>query len=103
MGAYLDEPIKDLNPVDGGNSHIQWGACSMQGWRMGMEDAHICQEIKLPSGENGYIFCVFDGHGGNDVAKFAEEHYVNILTSSPEWKAKNYEGALDSSFMKIDD
>ena len=103
MGAYLDEPVRDLNPVDGGNSQFTWGACGMQGWRMSMEDAHICTEVKLPSGDTGHLFGVFDGHGGAEVSKFVEDNFIKILTSSAEWKAKNYEGALDSCFMKLDD
>ena len=31
------------------------------------------------------------------------DNFVNVLTSSSEWKAKNYEGALDNCFMKLDD
>lgn len=45
MGAYLDAPITDKNPVHGQNSMVAWGACGMQGWRCGMEDSHICEEI----------------------------------------------------------
>lgn len=44
MGAYLDKPVEEKNPQKGKNTNetIHWGACSMQGWRCGMEDAHIC-------------------------------------------------------------
>jgi protein phosphatase PTC2/3 len=76
MGAYLDAPITDLNPIDGSGSYTQWGACAMQGWRCGMEDAHICEEVKLPSGDIGYVFGIFDGHGGAEVAKFVETHFM---------------------------
>ena len=48
----------------------------MQGWRCGMEDAHICEEVKLPSGDIGYVFGVFDGHGGGEVAKFVEANFM---------------------------
>ena len=64
MGAYLDAPIKDKNPEHGQHSDLVWGACSMQGWRLGMEDAHIATEIVLPDGQKGSLFGVFDGHGG---------------------------------------
>lgn len=73
MGAYLDTPIKEKNPENGVNAICAWGACSMQGWRCGMEDAHIAREIKLPATKDtGMLFGVFDGHGGKDVALFAE-------------------------------
>ena len=70
MGAYLEAPITELNPVDGEGTGVKWGACGMQGWRCGMEDSHICEEVKLSSGDNGYVFGVFDGHGGAEVAKY---------------------------------
>lgn len=44
----------------------------MQGWRKTMEDAIIIQELN----ENIYLFGIFDGHGGPEVAKYVEEHFV---------------------------
>ena len=44
----------------------------MQGWRIGMEDAHVCQEINLHDGSKGMICGVFDGHGGKEVAMYAQ-------------------------------
>jgi len=36
----------------------------MQGWRKGMEDAHLA----VPNLEDDVsLFAVFDGHGGNDL------------------------------------
>lgn len=49
----------------------------MQGWRNGMEDSHICaNEI---NGEDISIYGVFDGHGGKEVAKFVELHFVEEI------------------------
>ena len=47
MGAYLDTPIKDKNPENGlyEKKDVVWGACAMQGWRCGMEDAQVTFEI----------------------------------------------------------
>jgi len=50
---------------------VWWGLCSMQGWRCGMEDSHIAEEINLPNNQKGMLFGVFDGHGGKEVAAFA--------------------------------
>ena len=47
MGGFLDSPIKEKNPEPGSNEHFYWGACSMQGWRSGMEDTHICQSVEI--------------------------------------------------------
>jgi len=41
-----------------------------------MEDAHIAKIIDLPkTKEKGMLFGVFDGHGGKDVAVFADTHF----------------------------
>lgn len=45
MGAYLDTPLTDKNSEFGHNDMCQWGLCSMQGWRCGMEDDHIVKQI----------------------------------------------------------
>ena len=79
MGAYLDNPVKDKNPEPGFNSKFSWGACAMQGWRVSMEDAHICHEFDLPDKQMGMVFGVFDGHGGKEVAEFAKENFKRIL------------------------
>lgn len=49
------------------------GACSMQGWRQTNEDAMI---IDLDIGDGNSVFAVFDGHGGEHVARFCKKHFV---------------------------
>lgn len=47
-----------------------------------MEDAHIANLLvgeKLPDDHKISLFAVFDGHGGHEVAKFCEDHFVNHL------------------------
>jgi hypothetical protein len=41
MGAYLDTPEKEKNPENGNNDFMNWGLCSMQGWRCSQEDDHV--------------------------------------------------------------
>ena len=79
MGAYLDTPITDKNSEHGENALCSYGACSMQGWRCAQEDAHVCEEIPLPGGSKGMLFCCFDGHGGKEVAIFAQENFPKIF------------------------
>ena len=81
MGAYLDTPITDKNPENGSNNMCKWAVCSMQGWRVGMEDSHIAESIELPKGGQGSLFGVFDGHGGKEVAVFARENFTKTLKS----------------------
>jgi protein phosphatase 1G len=49
----------------------------MQGWRNGMEDAHIVRTNINSEGIS--VFGVFDGHGGKEVALFVEKHYIEEL------------------------
>ena len=101
MGAYLDAPIKDKHPENGENDQLKWGACSMQGWRTSMEDAHIASDIALPGQQKGTLFGVFDGHGGKEVAEFAKKHFKKILEA--ELKSKDIKTALEQAFLKLDD
>ena len=48
MGAYLDTPNTEKHTEKGVNEMCAWAAVGMQGWRTGMEDAHIANKISLP-------------------------------------------------------
>lgn len=39
MGAYLSVAKKEKESSDGTNGSVKYGVSSMQGWRIGMEDA----------------------------------------------------------------
>ena len=47
MGAHLNTPNKDKETEHGHNQEFTWAACSMQGWRVAQEDAHIMIEVDL--------------------------------------------------------
>jgi serine/threonine protein phosphatase PrpC len=36
-----------------------------------MEDSHIATKIDITDDEFGWLFAVFDGHGGKEVAEVA--------------------------------
>jgi serine/threonine protein phosphatase PrpC len=68
-----------------------------------MEDSHITIAIDFPKSKTrGMLFGVFDGHGGKEVAVFAEENFKKILEATPEFQAENYEVALKKAFLKLD-
>jgi len=50
MGAFRSTPIKDKTTIEGSDSvkKFKYVASGMQGWRINMEDAHICK-TDLPS------------------------------------------------------
>jgi protein phosphatase 1G len=60
----------------------------MQGWRKSMEDAHITA-LDIIEGEVS-LFGVFDGHGGQEVAIFVENHFVDELKKNENFKKGNY-------------
>ena len=78
----MDEPITEKKSEFGSTSMCSWGAVGMQGWRCNMEDTHIADEITLNKGEKGMLFCVFDGHGGAEVADFVKANFTKSLMSN---------------------
>jgi len=70
---YLASPNKEKHSLDDAFGSMRYGASGMQGWRTNMEDAHIS---KFNVTKNVHVFGVFDGHGGREVAKFVEKHFI---------------------------
>lgn len=56
--------------------------CSMQGCRDNMEDEHIMSVLSI---KGHYIFAVFDGHGGNEIAKHIRSHLIKIIEENEKW------------------
>ena len=48
------------------------------------------------------LFCVFDGHGGKEVAIFAEKNFKKIFMGLPEFKSGNFRDALKKTFFELD-
>ena len=67
-----------------------------------MEDAHIAVTDLVP-GKKLSLFCVFDGHGGAEVALYAKEEFTNILQNIPAFQAGKYGEALRDAFLKFDE
>lgn len=101
MGAYLDSPIKDKNPEFGSYDNIHWGACAMQGWRCGMEDAHINFKVKGDTND-ALVFGVFDGHGGKEVAVFCKENIQAMFEKQLEAAKGDYKEALRRTVHELD-
>ena len=47
MGGILDTPHTEKTTETGDGNQCRFAVCSMQGWRVEMEDAH-CAKIGLP-------------------------------------------------------
>lgn len=48
------------------------------------------------------LYCVFDGHGGKEVAAYANERFVDIFQNTPQFLSQDYGQALVDTFMKLD-
>ena len=87
---YLQEPKKTKKHETGQPNYtnnvisMEYVASSMQGWRTYMEDAHYCDNN---FDKDTQLFCVFDGHGGFEVAKFAAKHFPIQLKANQAYKA----------------
>mmetsp|Transcript_23434 Transcript_23434/g.54583 ORF Transcript_23434/g.54583 Transcript_23434/m.54583 type:complete len:468 (+) Transcript_23434:65-1468(+) len=81
---------------------LAWASCCMRGWRESMEDAHLM----MPSGYLGgawresSLFCVFDGHGGEQVARLAARKLPDMLA---EYRGDDAEEAFVEAFRRIDE
>ena len=83
MGAFLDKPKTEKYNESKTGAGLRYGLSSMQGWRLSMEDAHICNENLDGNGMG--LFAIFDGHGGIEAAKFCERHFTNVLLANPNF------------------
>lgn len=64
-----------------------------------MEDSHITRFNIAP---DTHLFAVFDGHGGREVAKFVEKHFVEELLANSNYKNGDYAKALHDTFLRMD-
>lgn len=99
MGIYLSKPNTTKDSHVGENNFLRYGVSAMQGWRMNMEDAHITN-TQLPG--DASLFAVFDGHGGQEVARFCGRYFVDELVKNDNFKAGNYKKSLEETFLKMD-
>lgn len=112
MGSFLDKPITEKETIEGSAHGLHWGCSAMQGWRIEMEDSHIC-ETNVPGRPGSSFFCVFDGHGGSMVAKEASARLLGKVSKTDKFRHGNksaetlssalYDGliALDAELREI--
>ena len=84
MGNTLEKPVTDKVTSGHEDESLSWGVSSMQGWRTSNEDAHICENTRLPP--QHYLFCVFDGHGGEYAAEYCRNYFVDVFLEQPSFQ-----------------
>ncbi|PHZ15032.1 PP2C-domain-containing protein [Rhizopus microsporus ATCC 52813] len=100
MGQILSEPVTTKHSTSGKDERLIYGASSMQGWRITMEDAHTT--ILNYENTGTAFFAVFDGHGGDKVAKYSSQHLPANVIESEAFKKGDIKESLKEGFLKID-
>lgn len=85
--------------ADWDEGNLDAAACSMQGWRRSMEDAHFMAYNKE---KNIYLFGVFDGHGGSGVSRYCARRVPEVLFKNENFTNGNYDIALHETFLQVD-
>ena len=103
MGAFLEKPKTDKTSKKGEACGLRYGASAMQGWRMEMEDADVCEtELEI---SNSCFFGVFDGHAGSKVSQYCSENlWRNVMCClSGGHTVDNIKDAMYNGFLRLDD
>jgi len=98
MGAFLAKPKTEKNTDKGEGNGIRYGLCSMQGWRVDMEDAHTTVVSLSPELKNWSFFAVFDGHAGKIAAEICSSELVKEIQN----QFMTEEGLKDTEDYNID-
>lgn len=101
MGQTLSEPVKDKHSEVGSDDRLLYASSAMQGWRISMEDAHTAK-LTLQDKRGFSFFGVYDGHGGQNVAKYSGLHLHERIACDSSFP-NNMEEAIKSGFLGTDE
>ncbi|CAJ0745101.1 10788_t:CDS:2 [Entrophospora sp. SA101] len=101
MGQTLSEPVKDKTSDIRNDARLVFASSAMQGWRISMEDAHTT-ELELANRPGYSFFGVYDGHGGQNVARYSGSNLHQKIAGDTNFPT-NIENAIKSGFLAIDD
>ncbi|CAG8771746.1 18171_t:CDS:2 [Gigaspora margarita] len=100
MGQTLSEPVKEKHTVSGHDDRILYASSAMQGWRISMEDAHTAA-LKLLDKKGYSYFGVYDGHGGQNVAKYSG-NFLHARIAKDENFETDLSKAIQAGFLATD-
>ncbi|KAJ8773934.1 hypothetical protein K2173_009365 [Erythroxylum novogranatense] len=100
MGVYLSSPKTEKASEDGESVRLRYGVSSMQGWRSTMEDAHAAYP-DLDSSTS--FFAVYDGHGGQVVARFCAKFLHQQVLKHEAYLAGDIGTSLQKTFLRMDE
>jgi len=113
MGAFLAKPVTEKHTVNGKGEGYSYGGCSMQGWRVDMEDAHTHEPHLTISGQpfkTWSFFAVFDGHAGAKCAQVSSGRLLEVILSQQAFKnveetkydPDSLAKAIKAAFLQLD-
>ena len=101
MGEELDTPKKEYSGKDNSNNYVKFGFNQVQGWKKSMEDYSI--EFLEPDKDKFMnIFGIFDGHGGVEVPKYLQVHFLEFLKKNKNFIDEKYQEAFRETFFDLD-
>eukprot|EP01065_Artemidia_motanka_P014504 TRINITY_DN18421_c5_g1_i1.p1 TRINITY_DN18421_c5_g1~~TRINITY_DN18421_c5_g1_i1.p1 ORF type:complete len:298 (+),score=72.25 TRINITY_DN18421_c5_g1_i1:136-1029(+) len=103
MGDTLTKPVTDKYSQQFENQRYRVGASGMQGWRRGMEDAHTTALSLSPEAPECAFYAVYDGHCGQNIARYCGEHVHRRVVRSPHFVQKEYQQAMVEGFLGTDE
>lgn len=81
---------------------VVYGYALAQGRREYMEDRCVSRKVKAARGSTGYMFAVFDGHGGSGAADWVSNRLWRALEVKLE-EGVEPEAALRDAFLQVDE
>lgn len=115
MGAFLAKPNTEQTTHKGEGNGMKYGLCSMQGWRVDMEDAHTTVVSMKDALTKWSFFAVFDGHAGKiaaeicskdlveKISKVLNEDVMKGLSEANEYSKESVERVVKASFLHMDE
>ena len=95
MGAFLDKARVEKTTSSGSGNGLHYGLSAMQGWRVGMEDAHTAM-ISLPQNHEISFWGVFDGHAGSATSSYCAKNLLdNVMANTDSSSGGN--ASVDSA------
>ena len=101
MGETLSTPNLEKNIDNGYNNDLEYGICSIQGYRPSMEDTYF-SAINIGEDKNLSLFGVCDGHGGKEISSYIAQNFQSFLEKNENFKNRKYQEALKETFLSLD-
>ncbi|KAF9435884.1 Protein phosphatase 2C 2 [Entomortierella beljakovae] len=101
MGQTLSSPITEKESSADHDKRLAYGASSMQGWRITMEDAHTTL-LDIENAKGTAFFAVYDGHGGPNIAKYSGEGLYKRVVADGAFAKGDYRTAIKNGFLEMD-